>query len=283
MKHCYYDKETGGKFIMTTGSVSFHYFPHNAHKEPFNIIIWNRGNAQCAVLDGIQIAIPANTFFAINATNTFSLNHPNDVVIWQFNNEFYCISAHDHEVACLGLLFHGWRESDAILLGDSDTAGFSLLYKVFTEEFTNCDNIQGDMLQILLKRLIIKLTRLVKIQAPSVTLTVVDLDTIRAFNILVEQNYKQLYKVREYAKLLHKSPKTLSNLFAKYNNKSPMKIILERRFLESKRLLLYTDKNASEIGYELGFEEPGHFSRFFRKMSGQSPSAFREVERKKMS
>jgi|GEM_PF-2482189 len=47
-------------------------------------------------------------------------------------------------------------------------------------------------------------------------------------------------------------------------------------FLESKRLILYTDKPAGEIGFELGFEEPAHFSRFFKKMAGITVSDFRK-------
>lgn len=70
--------------------------------------------------------------------------------------------------------------------------------------------------------------------------------------------------MQEYADLLNKSPKTLSNLFSIYNQKSPLQIIHERISLESKRLLVYTDKSTKEIAFELGFEEVAHFSRFFK-------------------
>ncbi|WP_241737986.1 helix-turn-helix domain-containing protein [Hymenobacter polaris] len=33
----------------------------------------------------------------------------------------------------------------------------------------------------------------------------------------------------------------------------------------------------AEIGYCLGFEEPAHFSNFFRKHAGMAPSAVRAV------
>jgi AraC-like DNA-binding protein len=46
--------------------------------------------------------------------------------------------------------------------------------------------------------------------------------------------------------------------------------------LEAKRQLTKTDKLSKEIGFELGFEEPAHFSRFFKKEAGISPSQYRK-------
>lgn len=173
------------------------------------------------------------------------------------------------------MLFYGWREAIAIQLDEHDTRSYGLLTEVFKEEFGNRDNIQGEMLRVLMKRLIIKLTRLVKNQSPAGSLSLSELDTVRQFNLLVENNYKTKHQVQDYANMMFKSPKTLSNLFLKHSERSPVQVIADRIFLESKRLILYTDKPSAEIGFELGFEEPAHFSRFFKKMAGQSPTAFR--------
>jgi len=161
-------------------------------------------------------------------------------------------------------------------LDEKETRSLGLLVEVFKDEYENRDNIQGEMLRVLLKRLIIKLTRLVKSQSSVGILSTAELDTVRQFNLLVENNFKKLHQVQDYANLMFKSPKTLSNLFAKYSEKSPVQLIADRLFLESKRLILYTDKSTGEIGFELGFEEPAHFSRFFKKMSGVTVSDFRK-------
>jgi AraC-like DNA-binding protein len=94
--------------------------------------------------------------------------------------------------------------------------------------------------------------------------------------MLVENNYKKLHQVQDYAKLMFKSPKTLSNIFTRYGGKSPLQVIADRIVLEGKRQLVYTDKPNSEIAYDLGFDEPAHFSRFFKKMIGNSPSNFKK-------
>ncbi|GAB3494804.1 response regulator transcription factor [Spirosoma knui] len=53
--------------------------------------------------------------------------------------------------------------------------------------------------------------------------------------------------------------------------------IASRLASEAKALLKHSDWNIAEIAYSLGFEEPAHFNYFFRKQTGQAPSAYRRV------
>jgi AraC family transcriptional regulator, transcriptional activator of pobA len=275
MRHEYHDPAVGGQLLMTVGEPDFARYFFRERDKRFNALVWNRGPAQVATIDETRFEVPENAFFALNVSHSFRLERSEDAVIWQFNKEFYCIVTHDAEVSCSGLLFYGWRDGAPIFLDERESRSLALLVEVFKDEFDNRDNIQGEMLRVLLKRLIIKLTRLVKAQSAAGALTVSELDTVRQFNLLVENNFKRLHQVQEYANLMFKSPKTLSNLFSKHSDKTPVQVIADRLFLEAKRLMLYTDRSASEIGFELGFDELAHFSRFFKKMAGQSPTEFR--------
>ena len=95
---------------------------------------------------------------------------------------------------------------------------------------------------------------------------------------MVEQHYREKHQVGDYADLLFKSPKTLSNLFNKYNKKTPLMVINERIMLEARRLLLYSDKTSEEISRELGYKEGGHFSKFFKRNEGLSPKEFKKAK-----
>ncbi|MBV6645683.1 MAG: helix-turn-helix domain-containing protein, partial [Cyclobacteriaceae bacterium] len=150
----------------------------------------------------------------------------------------------------------------------------------FIDEFQTRDNIQGEMLQMLLKRLIIKITRLARAQMMTRELDHQQIDIVRKFNTLVDLNYRAKKQVADYAELLFKSPKTLSNLFAKYNQKSPLHIIHERITLEARRLLIYTDKTAKEIAYDLGFDEVASFHKMFKKITGETPQQFKTSHQK---
>ncbi len=48
-----------------------------------------------------------------------------------------------------------------------------------------------------------------------------------------------------------------------------------KRLLESKKEIVFTDKNINEIAYEFGFKDPAYFNRVFKKNVGKSPLEFR--------
>lgn len=241
-------------------------------------ILWNRNEEPITIYkDDMPITLHQNQL----TTNTYlqkvrfePKNKP--LVGFNFNREFYCIRDHDEEVSCNGIIFFGTQDPPIITLSDEESKKFETLLEVFIDEFTTRDNIQGEMLIMLLKRLIIKTTRLAKEQLIPVELKENQVDLIRKFNVLVDMHYKSKKQVADYADLLFKSPKTLSNLFAKYNQKSPLQIIHERIVLEAKRLLLYTDKTAKEIAFELGFDEVATFHKLFKKVIGKTPQNFKK-------
>jgi AraC-like DNA-binding protein len=118
-------------------------------------------------------------------------------------------------------------------------------------------------------------TRLYKLQNDLQSADSQTLDLVREFNLLVEIHFKTNHAVSDYAKMLHKSPKTLSNHFSKTYNKTPLQFIQERLLLEAKRFLHYTDKPIKEIAYDLGFDDVQGFSRFFKNKEGISPTIFK--------
>lgn len=238
---------------------------------------WNTGPDQSIIIDNSTYLFPNQSIVPLVFNQSFSFERPEMIVAWQFDREFYCIVDHDQEVSCTGLLFYGTKTPLFLDIDTLEQRKFEALLAVFYDEFSTHDTIQGEMLRMLLKRLIIKLTRLAKDQHIDRSLTEKDLDLVRRFNLLVEINYRKLHTVSEYANLLNKSPKTLSNLFALYNHQSPLQVIHARIILEARRLLLYTDQSTKEVAFALGFEEVSHFSRFFKKQTGYPPSEFKEV------
>ncbi len=240
-------------------------------------IIWAKNDEIRIGVDGYSVLLQKNQMLFCTPLNLLDFDIENkEVIIYSFNREFYCIRDHDNEVSCNGLLFLGSSSPVVVTLNDKEQNSFSLLYEFFLEEFETVDHIQGEMLLVLLKRLLIKSLRIAKKTLPNPDMPQPKLDTIRKFNLLVEMHFREKHKVSEYADLMSLTSKSLSNLFTRYYTKSPLKVINERIILESKRLLSFSDKNINEISYELGFEEASHFSKFFKTHVGKSPNQFKK-------
>ena len=102
---------------------------------------------------------------------------------------------------------------------------------------------------------------------------------LREFKKLVQDRYQSWHKVRQYADEIHISAKHLSQTVKNITGKSAKEVIQDRLLLEAKRLLLHTAMTVKEVGYAIGFQEPLHFSSFFKKRAGISPTEFREGSR----
>lgn len=277
MKLTITDRKTGGDLLLISGEQDFDRLFYTRDKEnKYFTIAWNHGKKQTVTIDGMAHDFMPDTILPLMFNQSFYFESAADIVAWQFNREFYCIIDHDAEVSCVGFLF-GMGDQLFISLDDNTQHKLRLLLNIFVEELNTPDNIQNDMLLMLLKRLIIVITRLARSKyIPDEKLHDERLDIFRKYNLLVEANFRTEHSVNYYAQRLNKSPKTLSNLFALYGGKTPLQIIQDRIIIEAKRLLYYTSKSVKQITYELGFEDPAYFSNFFKRYASQSPVEFRK-------
>ena len=272
------EKSTGGTLRLIFHEAEFRNSirPAEQRSLPFLTIAWNRGKAQTAYIDDAPVNIPAHTIVPLVSDQQFCFESPKDVVAWQFNRDFYCIARHDAEVGCAGFLFY----ANTLLLVEmppGQRQSLDVVFKMFVEEFNTKDNIQHEMLLVLLKRLIVKITTEARKKYARTTehFSQDKLDLVRQYNLLVEQHFTTEHEVRFYAGLLNRSPKTLANIFLMLNHESPLKVIHKRIIMEAKRYLYYTDQSAKEIADRLGFEDAANFSRFFKTNTGIAPTDFK--------
>jgi len=252
-------------------------FKEKTEKEQLLTIALNTGESQQMIINGVQYEFPAESIVPLVSGQVFKFEKPENITAWQYNRDFYCLVDAYHEISCIGFLFFGFSGNIFLNLDETHRGKIANLKQMFMDEFNTRDTIQSDMLQMLLKQLVIITTRLAKEQYISEKIFEDDkFDLIRQYNLLVDKHYKKEHQVQFYAAALNRSPKTLANLFAQYNYRSPSLIIHDRIISEAKRLFYYTDRSAKEIAYELGFNEAAHFSRFFKNATNQSTSDFRK-------
>ncbi|BDS09911.1 helix-turn-helix domain-containing protein [Aureispira anguillae] len=239
-------------------------------------LLWFTSDDNRLVIDAIEYSFDNNQILCLTEFHRVQPQQIQSLKLLRFNRPFYCIANHDSEVSCKGILYFGSSNLPIIHLSPQDADILDTVWKMLCIEMESRDNLQLEMLQMMLKRILILCTRIYKSQNNYAKIEPHKIDLIKAFNFLVEQHFKEKHTVAEYATLLNKSPKTLANLFKKISNKTPLELIQNRKMLEARRLLSYTKQPISEIGYQIGFNDIQSFSRFFKKKQGLSPSDFRE-------
>jgi AraC family transcriptional regulator, transcriptional activator of pobA len=95
------------------------------------------------------------------------------------------------------------------------------------------------------------------------------------FQNLVSNSFLQHKKVADYAILLNISSNALNQAVKSVLGRSAKQVISDRVVQEAMRLLTYSTNDISEISYSLGFDEPTHFIRFFKKMTSTTPKEYR--------
>ncbi len=99
---------------------------------------------------------------------------------------------------------------------------------------------------------------------------------VARFREKIEAHLRLGLTIAQYAKALNVTPAQLRAACLEVAGKPPVRVLEERVLLEAKRTLTYTNMTVAETAYFLGFSDPAYFSRFFRKLAGESAAAFRK-------
>ena len=99
---------------------------------------------------------------------------------------------------------------------------------------------------------------------------------VREFIALTHAHFRQERSVGFYANKLFISPKYLSLLIKEATGRSAAAWIDECVILEAKNLLRYSGKNIQQVAYELNFSNQSSFGKYFKHLTGMSPSEFQK-------
>jgi AraC-like DNA-binding protein len=101
--------------------------------------------------------------------------------------------------------------------------------------------------------------------------------TYRRCRQYIQDHWAGLGSLNEIAALCHVNPAYLCRLFRRFDHQSPYQLLLRLK-INHAATLLQKGMSASRIAEELGFSDPFHFSRTFRKLMGIAPSHFARLD-----
>ena len=174
------------------------------------------------------------------------------------------------------ILFHDLYEISHINTEPSNEI-FCELFELMDMEY-NCNNdkFHNDILRNYLHLFLLHSEREKRKQGFKEVKPGSDLDYLLLFKEVLEKRFKKYRSVNRYASELGIPVNRLNKASLHTIGKSAKQLIDERILLEAKRLLTHSTFSIKEIAFELGFDEPTNFIKYFRKHNQITPVEFRE-------
>lgn len=241
------------------------------HKANFYQIVWITKGQATLRIDFREIPVKANEVLVISSGQVC---------------EFDTISNYSGKMVLFTSSFFTVTELDANFLHTSEILNPTNLNKTVpicpqlieniialldNELKKTADNFQTVIALSYLRVILVETERQLTVSYPPVLSNIG-----RRFYNAVELHFRENKNTEYYMQLLGINEKVLSKEVKTLTGKTPKRYIDSRIILEAKRLLSYSNLSAKEIGFELGFDEPTNFNKYFRKRTNQTPVQFRD-------
>lgn len=246
------------------------------HRHNYFAIIWpTKSAAGFHLIDFNKYPIKENGIFFIRPGQVHQLSSKEKTFgfVLLFTHEFLQKSNIDNKFIEDLKIFNSYLYNEPLFI--DDTKAKKLLSFIYSIEESNksVNQFRDEIIGSYLKLFLIECT------------SVCDAEIVRdesdksklitdEFKKLVEQKFCKEHKVKFYADKLVISGGHLNHTIKSELGLTAKEYIQQRIILEAKRLLLYSDFNAKETAFELGFIDPHHFSKFFKNQTNQSITEF---------
>ncbi|TGQ74394.1 MAG: helix-turn-helix domain-containing protein [Mesorhizobium sp.] len=244
-----------------------------AHKHPQmgQITYWTAGSGTYRIEDrSWDFSAPAVSFVPSNVVHGFSIGKDADaIVVSVADDALAALSAYsllplDRPVFADGLPQHAaWKRLAGVL-------------NMIAAEYAEAEAGNEKTLPALIAVALSHIARL----SPQVKDPTGSTDASLALGLrrLVDTHFRDNWPVDRYVEALATTPHLLDKAAHAVLGSGVKRVISERRLLEAKRLLLFTVRTIEDIAYEIGFDDPAYFSRFFRERAGEAPAAWRRKQ-----
>lgn len=249
------------------------------HRAQFYHILWIERGTGTHFVDFKPVPISDNTLLFIphNSVNQYDAkgHYQGKAII--FTDRFFCKNEHDHQFLQATVLFSDLYAITQ-LRTDPMASDLMLFFNAMQTEYLRPpDHAQFQILHNLLHLFLLQSERELIRQGFEALKPSTNLDYLLHFKKLLEKDYAQTKSVKLYANAMNISEKQLHKATTTLLDKTPKKIIDERILLEAKRLLVHSTLTVKEVAYQLGFDEPTNFIKYFRKHTNTTPAEFRDL------
>jgi YesN/AraC family two-component response regulator len=93
----------------------------------------------------------------------------------------------------------------------------------------------------------------------------------------ISQHYREDLTLSKLADVVNMAPTSLCHIYNRYTGQRISDLITETRIQNAKDMLLNTELTVKYIAYECGYSTLTNFNRHFKKLTGYTPTKYREL------
>ncbi|MBS1640851.1 MAG: helix-turn-helix domain-containing protein [Bacteroidetes bacterium] len=237
------------------------------------VLIWCLSGSATVVIDENEFLLKTNTLTTITIGQIHYFKDLKAVkgFILEFTYDFFCKDDNDIELIFHNSLFCHFGMNEVISMGKNKS--FEIALTQLEKELKQKPYQYLIVVHSIIKLMLVEINRSkiaqgYKIWKPD-ALFLKFLEIVRA-------NFKKNLTLKQYASLLNTTESKLNEHSKLHTGKTAKNVIHGLLASEAKRFLMYEKLSVKEVAYELGFSDPFYFSNFFKKITNQSPKAYKE-------
>ncbi len=171
----------------------------------------------------------------------------------------------------------------ALDLNDGDQGFLTRTLERLCQELVQGGSFHSDLIEAHLRTAILIAARLTAPDRSETSSNVQENPRMKALQTLVGRHFRDHHPAEFYASHLGVSTTHLNRIVKATTGQSTNNLIASRLIDQAKRDLVFTSANIKQIAYDLGFNDPAYFSRFFTKETGSTPRQYRAEQHEKLA
>ena len=253
------------------------YDESSPHQHQFYQFLFFEEGSGIHTIDDVSFEVKPKSlhFISPNHVHDLQLDSQTKGFVCMFKEEFFF--AHNESKKFLEevTLFSNWNRNPVMEILGGDFIELRSILSSIKFEFDQKKIRKNEIILMQLKVFLMKSSRLSGsfLDAKNSKRREIVLD----FLGLVDESYNKNMPVKYYSEKMNITSTYLNRLINQMYGKSVSDFINERVTLEAKRIIRLSQKPVKEISFELGFEDPSYFSRFFKKHVHLTPNQYRKM------
>ncbi len=266
------------QFQVEVFDANRHFSVKYPHRHDFFEVLYLLKGSGYHVIDGNKYEIKPPCIFFMSPGQAHKLELSNDIegYIFIFASDFYLLNRSNQNSLIEFPFFYTLHQDNPPLLleNENDIRFLETLFRQSISETKQSGDFTIELVRSILDLILTTCASRYEVNESMLNKGKGQILVKRFFHLIEENNQKNL-SLSDYARMIGITPNHLTQTVKQLTGKTSSQIIKSKQLLEIKRLLVHTNMNASEIAYQLNFEDQSYFTKFFRRETGITPLQYR--------